>query len=162
MVGGRKYHLHSCFIYRELSHTADSGEIRTENEPFTRRMATSWCGKLSIILFGIDIFSSKHTSRKRKLVRLVVHTMHCFVLLTAPTLYVQSNIALHPRRGTGVGSRALLSYTNCFRDAVREDINDIITIVLDMFGPRSSLVIYEAGAPKFKDYIWYCFRETLI
>lgn len=89
--------------------------------------------------------------------------MYHRVLLTALSVYAWYTTAVRPQNGIGSSSQALLSYHDryVFRDAVREDIDDIVTVILDAFSTGCAWQYVRPEYQRFKDYTWHCLRAAL-
>jgi hypothetical protein len=89
--------------------------------------------------------------------------MYHRVFFTALVLCICYAIALRPQHGIKSSSQTVLrtaDYT--FRNAIKEDIDDIITVFLDAFSPSPSWRYLRPEYQKYKDYIWSCMQANVL
>jgi hypothetical protein len=90
-----------------------------------------------------------------------MYTMYYFVLLAVQILCIKSIIALRPPNDFETTSQVILSNSNYkFRDAIREDIDDITTVILDAFSQGLAWQYVRPEYQRFKDYTWHCTRAA--
>jgi hypothetical protein len=86
---------------------------------------------------------------------------HCG-FFTALILHICYTIALHPPNYIESSAQAILKSVDYqFRDAIKEDIDDIITVLLDAFSPSLAWQYTMPEYQRYKDYTRYCLRESL-
>lgn len=93
---------------------------------------------------------------------LTVQMMYQLVLLAAHSLCIGSVVTRHLPASFETSSQAILSNLNyTLRNAIREDIDDITTVVIDAFSPGLAWQYVRPEYENFKNYTWHCTRAAL-
>jgi hypothetical protein len=91
-----------------------------------------------------------------------VYIMYLCRVWTAIMLPTYDTIALRPPNTIESSAQAILKSADYqFRDALREDIDDITTVALDAFSPSLAWQYTMPEYQRYKDYTRYCTREGL-
>jgi hypothetical protein len=87
------------------------------------------------------------------------HSIFLTVLLLCSSCYTIA-FAFPPRNGINPTSQTILTKTDyTFRDLVKEDLDDLTTVLIDAFSPSPDWHYVRPEYEKYRDYTWYCVRS---
>lgn len=94
--------------------------------------------------------------------RTAPQTMYRSVFLTAVVLCTCYTVALGLQNVAKSSSQTILKNAGYhFRQAIKEDIDDITTVCLDAFSPGPAFQYIMPEYQKWKDYTWHCLQASL-